>query len=58
MINQLLNLAETGTRELKGYEEHIAGIRNFYEACLKKEIARVEEAGRPEKRQKVAEASM
>jgi len=59
VINRLINLVETGTRELKGYDDHIASIRSFYEACLEKEIARIEEAGlRPEKRIKVAEAPM
>lgn len=58
-INQLLNLAETGTRELRGYDDHIATVRSFYEGCLKKEINRIEEVGlRPEERSKVVEASM
>lgn len=59
VINQLLNLAETGTREVKGYDDHIAAIRSFYEACLQMEIEKIEEAGlRPRKRIKVTEASM
>lgn len=59
VIDQLLNWVEHGSRELNGYEDHIAGIRRYYEEFLQKETARIEAVGmRPEDRPKAPSALM
>lgn len=59
VIDHLLNWVESGSRELIGYEDHIAGIRRHYEELLQKETARIQAVGmRPEDRPKAAEALM
>ncbi|KAM7209520.1 hypothetical protein V8F20_000258 [Naviculisporaceae sp. PSN 640] len=59
VIDYLLNWVEGGSRELDGYENHIAAIRTHYEEILQRETARIEAVGmRPEDRPKAPSAMM
>lgn len=52
VVEELLDMVESGVRQLANYEVHVANIKQRYLSILEKEIAKLEEAGmRPEERE-------
>jgi hypothetical protein len=52
---ELLKLVENATMQLTGFGKHMDDMRKYYEGCLTKELAKMDEIGlRPEERAKTA----